>query len=191
MEAGSLDTQHFRIPSIFWKNLMGRGSLVSYFIVLLIAVSYRWQYVYSRWTDIFWNGCLDNQKLNIKLLYYVQLKGQRFNALSWGRLGKDQPFLVKNQLRLFALICSALLIYVSNFLIVLITIAICFVILVTLFSFSKIVLASLFPLPFHILESVYICLQKDAVGICVNNCIKPTGPFEKYYHLYYIESSNP
>ena len=133
MEAGSLDTQHFRIPSIFWKNLMGRGSLGSYFTVLLVAVSYRWQYVYSRWTDVFWNGCLDNQKLNIKLLYYVQLKGQRFNALSWGRLGKDQPsmhchgedwVLVKNQLRLFALICSALLIYVSNFLIVLITVAI-------------------------------------------------------------------
>lgn len=103
---------------------MGRGSLVSYFIVLLVAVSYRWQYIQSRWTDIFLNGCLDNQKLNIKLLYYDQLKGQRFNALSWGRLGKDQPFLVENQLRLFALICSALLIYVSNFLLVLITIAI-------------------------------------------------------------------
>lgn len=102
---------------------MGRGSLVPYFMVLLVAGVIQMVICLFK-MDIFWNGCLDNQKLNINLLYYNQLKGQRFNALSQGRLSKDQSFLVENQLRLFALICSAPLIYVSNFLLVSVTIAI-------------------------------------------------------------------
>ena len=46
----------------------GWDCLVSYLVILLVAVSCNWQYLWERYL---WNGCLRIQKLNVKYLYYI------------------------------------------------------------------------------------------------------------------------
>lgn len=73
---GHTSSQLFRLLKVFWKgNFMGWKIFL---VVLLVAVLYSWKYIYS--IDVFWRECHGNQELNVRHLYYNQLKGwQRYN----------------------------------------------------------------------------------------------------------------
>ena len=60
-----------RLPKTSWKKkFLGVGSLVSYLVVLLVTVSYTWQYVCSREKSFEMNALV--VKFNVKYLHLIR-----------------------------------------------------------------------------------------------------------------------